>query len=124
TTLSRDNLVTDPAEVTAAGEGGLSGAPLATRSLEVLARVRDAVPADFCVISVGGVDTAADVYDRLQRGATLVQGYSGFLYRGPWWAHSINRGLHRLMTARAAAEEAATDAGTVQRGPIRRGTGR
>ena len=96
TTLSRDGLVTDPAVVEAAGAGGLSGAPLAARSLELLKLIRSLVPDDFCVISVGGVDTAADVAERLAAGATLVQGYTAFLYRGPLWARSINRGLLRL----------------------------
>jgi dihydroorotate dehydrogenase len=96
TTLSRENLATDPAIVEAAGAGGLSGAPLAARSLELLVLIRSLVPADFCVISVGGVDTADDVAARLAAGATLVQGYTAFLYRGPLWARSINRGLAGL----------------------------
>ena len=96
TTLSRGNLVTDPLIVEAAGAGGLSGAPLAARSLELLVLIRSLVPADFCVISVGGVDTADDVRARLDAGATLVQGYTAFLYRGPFWARSINRGLAGL----------------------------
>ncbi len=95
TTLSRDGLRTDPAIVEAAGAGGLSGAPLRTRALEVLAIVRAAVPSEFCVISVGGVETAADVRERLDAGANLVQGYTAFLYRGPLWARQINRGLVR-----------------------------
>ncbi|WP_127820591.1 dihydroorotate dehydrogenase (quinone), partial [Microbacterium sp. CPCC 204701] len=95
TTISREGLVTDAATVAAAGEGGLSGAPLKERSLEVLRLVRGAVPAEFCVISVGGIETAADARDRLDAGATLVQGYTAFLYRGPLWARQINRGLAR-----------------------------
>ena len=95
TTISRDGLRTDPAVVEAAGAGGLSGAPLKERSLEVLAVVKAAVPADFCVIAVGGVETADDVQKRLDAGATLVQGYTAFLYRGPFWARQINRGLRR-----------------------------
>ncbi|WP_106813719.1 quinone-dependent dihydroorotate dehydrogenase [Microbacterium timonense] len=95
TTISREGLVTDPATVAAAGEGGLSGAPLKSRSVEVLRLVRAAVPDDFCVISAGGVETAADVQERLDAGATLVQGYTAFLYRGPLWARQINRGLTR-----------------------------
>ncbi|MBG9885397.1 diguanylate cyclase, partial [Bacillus toyonensis] len=91
----RDRLTTDPAIVAGAGEGGLSGAPLKARSLAVLHLVRDAVPAEFCVISVGGVETAAEVQERLDAGATLVQGYTAFLYRGPFWARQINRGLRR-----------------------------
>lgn len=96
TTLSREGLRTDRAVVEAAGAGGLSGPPLAVRSLEVLRLIRGAVPASFCVISVGGVDTAADVQERLDAGATLVQGYTAFIYRGPLWAMHINRGLRSL----------------------------
>jgi dihydroorotate dehydrogenase len=100
TTLSRDGLATDPAVVTAAGAGGLSGAPLNHRSLAVLRLIRASVPADLCVISVGGVETADQVAERLAAGATLVQGYTGFLYRGPLWARQINRGLDRILAAR------------------------
>ncbi|MBD8023936.1 quinone-dependent dihydroorotate dehydrogenase [Microbacterium gallinarum] len=95
TTISREGLVTEPAVVEKAGAGGLSGAPLKARALDVLRLVRTAVPADFCVISVGGVETADDVEERLDAGATLVQGYTAFLYRGPLWARQINRGLAR-----------------------------
>ncbi len=93
TTISREGLRTDPETVVAAGAGGLSGSPLAERSLHALRLVRGVVPPEFCVISVGGVATADDVRERLDAGATLVQGYTEFLYRGPSWAHRINRGL-------------------------------
>ena len=93
TTISRDRLKTDAATVEAAGAGGLSGAPLRERSMQVLKVVRSAVPDDFCVIAVGGVETAEDVREKLDAGATLVQGYTGFLYRGPFWGRQINRGL-------------------------------
>ncbi|MDQ4138175.1 MAG: quinone-dependent dihydroorotate dehydrogenase [Actinomycetota bacterium] len=96
TTLSRDGLHSDPRTVEAAGAGGLSGAPLATRSLEVLRLVREVVPPELCVISVGGVETAEHVQERIDAGATLVQGYTAFLYRGPLWARSVNRGLLRI----------------------------
>ncbi|GAA5152146.1 quinone-dependent dihydroorotate dehydrogenase [Microbacterium pseudoresistens] len=95
TTISRDGLQTDPAVVAAAGEGGLSGVPLRERSLAVLRIVRACVPAEFCVISVGGIETGADARVRLEAGATLVQGYTGFLYRGPLWARQITRSLRR-----------------------------
>ena len=93
TTLSRDGLATDVSVVEAAGAGGLSGPPVAARSIELLRLIRAEVPADFCVISVGGVETARDVALRLAAGATLVQGYTAFPYRGPLWARQINRGL-------------------------------
>lgn len=96
TTISRDGLVTDPSVVDAAGAGGLSGAPLKRRALEVLRLVRATAPqADFCVISAGGVEDAGDVRERLAAGATLVQGYSAFIYRGPLWARQISRELAR-----------------------------
>ena len=103
TTISRDNLATDPRIVERAGAGGLSGAPLARRSIDVLRIIRSVVPAELCVISVGGVETAADVAERLEAGATLVQGYTAFLYRGPMWARHINRGLLALQRDRVSS---------------------
>lgn len=93
TTLSRAGLQTPSADVEAMGDGGLSGPPVAARSREVLRRLRDRVPADFCIISVGGVTSSEDVAQRLADGATLVQGYTAFLYEGPLWAARVIRGL-------------------------------
>ena len=101
TTISRDGLETHSAAVSAAGEGGLSGAPLKERSLAVLRLLRTVVPPEFCVVSVGGVETAADVQERRDAGADLVQGYTAFLYRGPLWARQINRGLLSRSSLRA-----------------------
>lgn len=98
TTIDREGLRTPASDVEAMGVGGLSGAPLKERSMAVLRTIRSHVPAEFCVISVGGVETAHDVRDRLAAGATLVQGYSAFLYRGPFWARKINRELARAKT--------------------------
>jgi dihydroorotate dehydrogenase len=99
TTIAREGLglAADPEYVASIGAGGLSGAPLAPRSLAVLKLIRAHVPASMCVISVGGVRTAADVAERLRAGATLVQGYSEFIYSGPLWVRQINRGLDRLL---------------------------
>ncbi len=95
TTIDRSGLSTPADRVEGMGAGGLSGAPLKARAIEVLRLVRAAVPAEFVVISAGGVETADDVRERVAAGATLVQGYTGFLYRGPLWARQINRGLAR-----------------------------
>ncbi|SFN58530.1 quinone-dependent dihydroorotate dehydrogenase [Mycetocola miduiensis] len=99
TTIARTGLSTPAGVIEAAGAGGLSGAPLAERSLEVLRLIRATVPESLCVISVGGVETGADVAERLAAGATLVQGYTAFLYRGPLWARQINRELSRRASA-------------------------
>lgn len=100
TTISRDGLVSDSAKVESIGAGGLSGAPLAQRSLEVLKLLRSIVPADMCIISVGGIETAQQIQERLDAGATLVQGYSAFVYNGPLWAIKLNRGLRKLAIQR------------------------
>src|SRR5690606_2767923 len=93
TTISREGLMSTADAVGHAGAGGLSGRPVAARSLEVLRILRAALPASLEVISVGGVETAEDVRERLAAGAALVQGYTGFVYSGPGWAREINRGL-------------------------------
>ncbi len=91
TTIGRTGLVSGPDKIESCGAGGLSGAPLKTRSLEVLARLKAATGGKLTLISVGGVETAQDVQARLDAGATLVQGYTAFLYEGPFWAARINR---------------------------------
>jgi len=93
TTIARHGLTTDPAEVAAIGAGGLSGAPLRDRATAVLRLLRERVGPDLTLIGVGGISTAADARDRLAAGATLLQGYTGFVYEGPWWPRRILRGL-------------------------------
>ncbi len=88
--------------IEAAGAGGLSGPPVAARALEVLRLLRAAVPPELCLISVGGVESGADVAGRLAAGATLVQGYTAFLYRGPVWASAINMDLARRLSSGTA----------------------
>ena len=102
TTVSREGLRASAADIERIGAGGLSGAPLKARSLEVLKRIRQTAPQDFCVIAVGGVTTTEDVLERLDAGATLVQGYSAFIYEGPLWVRRINRGLRRAGWRQAA----------------------
>ena len=93
TTIGRIGLKSDAAKVEACGAGGLSGAPLKSRSVEVLKLLRQRLPHPFVIISVGGVETAEEVSERLALGADLVQGYTGFIYEGPLWARRINSKL-------------------------------
>jgi dihydroorotate dehydrogenase len=99
TTVSRAGLTTPPAVVQAAGAGGVSGAPVAARSVEVLRRLRARVGDGLVLVSVGGIETADDAWERITAGASLVQGYTAFIYRGPFWARSVNRGLARRVRA-------------------------
>jgi dihydroorotate dehydrogenase len=93
TTISRSDLITPAKDVEAMGAGGLSGPVLRPRSLEVLKLLRANLPSGVAIVSVGGVFSARDVSERLELGASLVQGYTGFVYEGPLWARKINRGL-------------------------------
>ena len=93
TTIGRENLKTDSDKVAAAGAGGLSGAPLKARSLEVLRLLHARMNGRAAIISVGGIETAAEAAERLANGATLVQGYTGWIYKGPLWARGINKEL-------------------------------
>ena len=93
TTISREGLATPAEVVEAAGAGGLSGAPLHDRSLAVLHLLRPVLQGRATIISVGGIETAEQAQARLDAGATLVQGYTGFVYQGPLWARRINRAL-------------------------------
>lgn len=94
TTISRAGIRADARTIAEAGEGGLSGPPVAVRSREVLRRLRTRVPPTFALVAAGGVESAQDVRERLDDGADLVQGYTGFVYAGPGWARRITRGLN------------------------------
>ncbi|WP_332642000.1 quinone-dependent dihydroorotate dehydrogenase [Aeromicrobium sp.] len=86
TTIARpDELLTPLATIKAAGAGGLSGPVLAGRSTEVLVRLKQRVGNRLAIISMGGVTAPEDVRARLDAGADLVQGYTGFIYEGPLW---------------------------------------
>jgi dihydroorotate dehydrogenase len=100
TTTARPGLASDPAEVAAAGAGGLSGAPLRPRALEVLRRLHTRAGDRLVLIAAGGIETADDAWERIAAGATLVQAYTGFIYGGPGWPGRLQDDLARR--ARAA----------------------
>lgn len=98
TTIAREGLRSEAALVKETG--GLSGAPLKERSLEVLRRLYARVGDRITLVGVGGVENAEDVWQRILAGATLVQGYSAFVYEGPFWNRAIHKGLAaRLRTS-------------------------
>ncbi|MFD6856830.1 quinone-dependent dihydroorotate dehydrogenase [Rhodococcus sp. NPDC060090] len=99
TTIRRDGLRTDPARLEEIGAGGLSGAPVATRSLEVLRRLYARVGDRLTLVSVGGIETPEQAWERILAGASLVQGYTGFIYGGAFWTRRLNKGLARKVRA-------------------------
>jgi dihydroorotate dehydrogenase len=92
TTTARDDDLVSP---DAAEEGGLSGRPIADQATEQVRFVAERV--DVPVVGVGGVFTAADAYEKIRAGASLVQLYTGLVYEGPTVARDINRGLLDLL---------------------------
>ncbi|WP_181766583.1 quinone-dependent dihydroorotate dehydrogenase [Streptomyces albidus (ex Kaewkla and Franco 2022)] len=104
TTIARDGLGLSSEPSLTAEAGGLSGAPVRERSLEVLRRLYGRVGDRVTLIGVGGVTNAEDLWQRILAGATLVQGYSAFVYEGPGWT----RALHKGLAARLAASPYAT----------------
>jgi dihydroorotate dehydrogenase len=91
TSVCREGLATPG--VDELGPGGVSGPPLARRSAEVLGRLYKRVGDRLVLISVGGIETADDAWDRITSGATLLQGYTGFIYGGGLWAKHIHEGI-------------------------------
>jgi dihydroorotate dehydrogenase len=64
-------------------QGGLSGAPLASRAAAACRLLRDWLAEGKEIIAVGGIFTGSDLRDRLSSGATVCQVYTSMVYRGP-----------------------------------------
>jgi dihydroorotate dehydrogenase len=73
--------------------GGLSGAPLRARALEVLRRLRAIAGPALPLVGVGGIDSPQAAWERIAAGASLVQLYTGWIYEGPELVPAILEGL-------------------------------
>ena len=93
TTISREGLHTDAAQVAALGAGGLSGRPLRARATEVIRYLHQKSDGGLPIIGSGGIHSAADAQEKLAAGASLIQLYTGFIYEGPGLVSQINRAL-------------------------------
>lgn len=97
TTVSRTGLRTP--HVADLGPGGVSGPPVARRALEVLRRLHTRAGDRLVLIGVGGIETADDAWERITAGASLLQGYTGFVYGGGLWAKHIHDGIAARLRA-------------------------
>lgn len=95
TTISRPALRSPHA----AEAGGLSGAPLKSLSLQRLRDFRAASGSGIKLIGVGGIENAADAYERIRAGAALLQVYSALVYEGPGLARRIHASLAAMLKA-------------------------
>jgi dihydroorotate dehydrogenase len=94
TTVSRPITLRDPS---ANEPGGLSGRPLFALSTQLLAAAYLRVENQFPLIGVGGVDSAETAAAKIEAGASLVQLYTSFVFKGLVLADEIKRGLVRLL---------------------------
>jgi len=93
TTIARPETADETARRTYAETGGLSGRPLRARSTEVIRHIHQRTRGTLPIIGVGGIFNAADAWEKITAGASLVQVYSGMVYEGPALAKQIVRGL-------------------------------
>ena len=97
TTIARDGLQTRRLQATGqpieAEAGGISGAPLRSRSTEVIRLIYQHTGAQVPIIGVGGVFSAEDAWEKITAGASLVQVYTGWIYEGPGLVKHILAGL-------------------------------
>ena len=86
TTMSREGVL---GLANSEESGGLSGAPLMASSTEIVRQFRQLLPSNLPIIAAGGIMSGEDAVEKLDAGASLVQIYSGFIYRGPALIHNI-----------------------------------
>jgi len=98
TSISRKGLKTKNPE--RFGNGGLSGKPLAHRANEVIATIYRYSKGELPIVGVGGIFTAEDAFEKIASGASLLQAYTGFIYRGPAFAPEINKKLAAILKSR------------------------
>jgi dihydroorotate dehydrogenase len=100
TTVSREGLLTSEEDIRSIGNGGMSGAPITARSLEVVRYIHKKSEGLLPIIAVGGIMSVEDALNMLDAGATLIQIYTGFIYEGPGLARRINRAILKRKAAK------------------------
>jgi dihydroorotate dehydrogenase len=101
TTLARPETGDAKSRAAYAQAGGLSGRPLRARSTEIVRHLYRQTRGALPIIGVGGIFDAADAWEKISAGASLVQIYTSMIYQGPGIARDIVRGLARRMAENA-----------------------
>ncbi|KJH70979.1 quinone-dependent dihydroorotate dehydrogenase [Aliterella atlantica] len=101
TTISRENLQTQVIAATGKSvseeAGGISGLPVRERSTEVIRFIYTQTQGQLPIIGVGGIFTAADAWEKVTAGASLIQVYTGWIYEGPFMVRRILDGLQQKL---------------------------
>ncbi len=95
TTISREQLQTTNDKLQTIGAGGLSGLPLKHRSTEIVKYICQKTGGKIPVIASGGIFTGEDAKEKLEAGASLVQVWTGFIYKGPGIVKKICKSLNK-----------------------------
>ena len=83
TTRSRDGLTISQEKIEKIGNGGMSGAPVHKKNVELVRYINEKSQGKLPIIGVGGIMSESDAQDMIDAGASLVEIYSGFIYEGP-----------------------------------------
>jgi dihydroorotate dehydrogenase len=97
TTISRPASTSPQLQSIYSETGGLSGLPLKARSTEVIGHIYKRTGKKLPIIGVGGIFNAADAWEKITAGASLVQVYTGLVYEGPGIARDVVTGLVGIM---------------------------
>jgi dihydroorotate dehydrogenase len=93
TTISREGLKESGEKIASFGDGGLSGAPILSRTISILSYLKEKSKGRFAIIGVGGITDYASAQQHLDAGADLIQVYSGLIYSGPMLVKRILLGM-------------------------------
>ena len=94
---NRENIYLDKEEVASAGKGNFSGKPTEELSNNLISEIYKKYKERFVIIGCGGIFTGIDAYEKIKRGATLVQLITGMIYEGPSVIKNINKDLSKLI---------------------------
>ncbi len=93
----RNNPLLNQEEIKSLDKGGYSGQPIKESANELIAKIFQLTQGRYVIIGCGGVFTAQDAYEKIRRGASLIQLITGMIYEGPQVIGEINRGLVALL---------------------------
>lgn len=93
TSVHREGLKVPEEQLTAIGNGGLSGKPIKDRSTQVIKYLAKRSNKAFPIIGVGGIHSPEDALEKINAGADLIQIYTGFIYEGPALVKRINKAI-------------------------------
>ncbi len=95
TTHGRDGLTTPKSRLDEIGEGGLSGAALYRKNLEMVRYIHEKTDGNLPIVGVGGIMSPKEAIEMLDAGASLIEIYTGFIYEGPHLVKKILKTLQK-----------------------------